>query len=218
MPLEKNTSQIDWPTKDTNDARRINFIKKNLYQIRDNIYKLFDNYPKETREQLCIYIARFLFGISNAYQRMGNKYQDYNLVYDINKEKNENNISIAYNGESNSFIISVDFLTKIADIFEESKNIYVKGAGGIKSKIPLEDFMEIAGIEEAAHLMFFNEKGQYGKDILDNVDPDIEYFTSDMESRALLWKLAYIKRYFPQYYPDLKQMWTAVKKARATGS
>lgn len=71
--------------------------------------------------------------------------------------------------------------------------------------IPVEDFFEIDGVEEAAHLMFCNEKGHLGKKLLENFVPEIQYFRNEMERRALTWKIAYAKRYFPQYTDYLRE-------------
>ena len=39
-------------------------------------------------------------------------------------------------------------------------------------------------------------------------------FTSDLENRAMIWKLTYTKRYFPQYYDSLKETADKATEAR----
>ena len=61
--------------------------------------------------------------------------------------------------------------------------------------------------------MFYIEKDSLGIDVIDEADDEIKIFTSEAENRAMRWKLAYTKRYFPQYYDRLKE--TADKATRA---
>lgn len=60
--------------------------------------------------------------------------------------------------------------------------------------------------------MFYNEKGNLGQEPPKNVDPKYKHDTSEIERRAFAWKIAYVKRYFPQYYPMLKKRVLEIRK------
>jgi len=86
----------------------------------------------------------------------------------------------------------------------------LEAIGGISQRVPYDDCFEIAGMEEAAHFMFHQEKSGFGKEgIVTNI-PHMTEFTREMERRAMWWKLAYVKRYMPRYYSSLKKTHNSV--------
>ena len=81
--------------------------------------------------------------------------------------------------------------------------------------IPIYDYMEILGVEEAAHYILDTEKPDYfNKFILNSELSGVEYESQDHESRELLWQLSYVKRYYPQYYPNYKKYYDKVIEYR----
>lgn len=148
-----------------------------------------------------------------AYSRLKFKHQYYKIKYDPSDNKNYD--AIAYDHNGNWFGIKISYLKKILDILEKKGSCTIIG-GGIEEKVPVEEFFEIAGVEEAAHLMFFQEKGCLGDGIIASAPEDLDYYTSDMEWRALIWKLWYVKKYFPQYYNSLRETYKNVSKIRRT--
>lgn len=86
------------------------------------------------------------------------------------------------------------------------------------ASMELGDFAEISGVEEGAHRIFLYHKPGYlefhTRKPLDAFRSIVEYDAQDHETRALLWKLGYIKRYFPHYYAPFKAHYDEVVQFR----
>lgn len=207
----KSEKTFDWLSKEDQDQAREEFIANNKEQFVAFLPRVLPDFSDDVIDQLGEYMARFFFGVRSVYRRYGFKYSEYNLTYD---EGNRNDYDgIAFYDLGNQYIIKVSFFEKVAQILKDCGSVTISGAG-IQEMIPFEDMMEIAGVEEAAHYLYFNEKGDHGAESLPDASDKIEYFTSDEESRALIWKLAYARRYFPQYYDDLRDTWLKVREER----
>mgnify|MGYP001791558480 CR=1 FL=1 len=202
-----------WLSKEEYGRQKVGFIAKNKGQFVDFFSgsEHFSNLTPDLREKGAELISRFFFGVWMAYRRIGFKYSSYNLTYDTGEINDYS--GIGYNDESNSFAIKVDFMQEVLGKIKEKGNASISGMG-IEEMVPTDDFFELAGVEEAAHLMFFNEYGHLGKAALVTNDSDISYHTSEIESRALIWKVGYVKRYMPQYYGSLKRTQDGVRKAK----
>lgn len=202
-----------WLSKEEINRDRKAFIRDNCGQfltfIQDDEH--FSDLSPELKNMGADLITRFFFGVHMVYRRLGNKYPVYNLTYDIG-ERDEYD-GIAFHDDTNKYVVKVSFLKKVLEIVKEKGRCDISGMG-IKEMIPAVDFFEIAGVEEAAHLLFFNEKRHLGKGPVSSAKEEDRYYTSDMESRALIWKLAYVKRYMPQYQHSLRETAERVTKIR----
>jgi len=207
----------DWLPKEDFDRQRESFIEKNKGQFLDFFQseEQFANLTPELQEAGAELITRFFFGVHMAYRRFGFKYPIYGITYDVS-DRNDYD-GIGFHHERNEYIVKVKLLRQLLENTEEDGRCFIQG-GGIERMIPAGDFFEITGVEEAAHLMFFNEKGHSGKGPISGVEEEYKYYTSDMESRALKWKLAYVKRYFPQYQDSLVKTSEKVKEIRLSSN
>lgn len=207
-----------WLSFEEHESEREKFIQNNSQQFQDALNsnkQIFGEYSDETYTKASELISKFFFGVKQVYRRFGNKYPIYEITYDLSNRDDYD--GIAFNDEENGFVFKVNYLREMLEKIEKDEPVYSFGGAGIGGMvIPSEDFFEIAGVEEAAHLMFFNEKGHLGKGKIqgDNITDDVLYHSSDMESRALLWKSAYIKRYFPQYSDSIRETLQEVTKLR----
>ncbi|MFC1790496.1 hypothetical protein ACFLZP_03370 [Patescibacteria group bacterium] len=203
----------EWLPKEELDREREIFIEKNKGQF-SNFFQTNEHFAdlnpelKDTGAEL---VTRFFFGVHMAYRRFGFKHPIYKITYDTGERSDYD--GIAFHDESNEYVAKVKFLKRVLEITKEKGQCLIEGAG-IKEMIPAGDFFEIGGIEEAAHLMFYNEKGHLGEKPVAEADEEYKYYTSEMESRALKWKLAYVRRYMPQYYDSLKQTSEKVREIR----
>ena len=84
----------------------------------------------------------------------------------------------------------------------------------IKGILPAEA-VEISGVEEMAHILFMKKKGVPGRYSSPLGKPSserlVDYFSQDVEERALFWKVAYTKHYFPHLYPQYEKLLNAVQ-------
>lgn len=147
-----------------------------------------------------------------AYRRFGFKYPIYELNFDTGDGDNYG--GIAFDSDNNEYVINIKFLKKVLKIIDNKGQYSIRDPEMEEIMIPVADFFEIAGIEEAAHLMFVNEKRHLGTEQVVEAEEKYKYLTSEVESRALTWKLAYVKRYMPQYYDALKKTTEKVRKIR----
>ena len=156
-------------------------------------------------------MTQFLFGVNMAYKRMGMKYENYKITLDAGEEAEYD--AIAYWNDENKFMIRLSWLKGEIKEISNGKDSF-EDAMGIEGKIAVDDFFELAGVEEAAHLMFYNEKDNDTKVQLNTGDDNLDYFTKESEERALIWKKAYAKHYMPQYYDSLSKTANRVLFAR----
>ncbi|MFO7881106.1 MAG: hypothetical protein R6U52_01045 [Kosmotogaceae bacterium] len=208
---DKSKEASDWLSKKDQDQAREEFIKNNKEQFVDFLPQVLPDFSDNVIDQVGEYMARFFFGIRSVYRRYGFKYSEYELTYDTS-DRNDYD-GIAFHDLGNQYIIKISFFEKVAQILKDCGSVTISAAG-IQEMIPFEDMMEITGVEEAAHYLYFNEKGDHGAGPLSDASDKLRYFTSDEESRALIWKLAYVRKYFPQYYDDLKDTWLKVREER----
>lgn len=156
-------------------------------------------------------MTQFLFGVNMAYKRMGDKYDNYKIALDRGEEAEYD--SIGYWQDENKYIVRLSWLKEEIKEISKGKDNF-ENAMGIEGKIDVNDFFELAGVEEAAHLMFYNEKEGDTKRQLKTGDDNLDYFTKESEERALIWKKAYTKHYMPQYYDSLSRTANRVLFAR----
>lgn len=203
----------EWLPKEKLDKVRETFIENNKDQFLTSFQtsEHFSDFSSELKDVGAELITRFFFGVQMAYGRFGFKYPIYKITYDLGERSDYD--GIGFNDESNGYVAKVKFLRRVLEITKEKGQCLIEGVG-IKEMISAEDFFEIAGVEEGAHLMFYNEKGHLGKRELPEAEEEYGHYTSEMESRALKWKLAYVKRYLPQYYDSLKQTEKKVREIR----
>jgi hypothetical protein len=211
--IERKTN--NWPSIEEVNKERNSFCKKqekHFVEIFEQ-NKLLCEFSGQEIELVSKILSCFMFGVNMAYFRFGFKFPNFNFAFDTREETDYH--GIAFNSEFNGFFIKVKFLKDILQDFRPDKKCSIKGAG-ITEKIPIQDFFEIVGIEEASHLMFYNEKGYLGSDEIPQEDKVLQYFTNGLEFKALLWKLAYTKRYYPQYYQFLKPTYEKVVEIFST--
>ena len=176
---EVGASELNpWATFDEIFWKRNNFIiaykDDILAPIRN--FETFSDLTPSQQDNVAELVSRFYFGVHMAYHRLGGKYDNYILAYDINSKNEYSSFGFAH--EKNKYTVKVDFL------------------------------------KEAAHLMFFNERGHMGVAEIVNANEKIRGYTSERENRAMKWKLAYTRRYFPQYYDSLKETADKATEAR----
>lgn len=203
----------EWLPKEELDKERESFIEINKGQFLDffQTNEHFAGLSPELKNTGAELVTRFFFGVHMAYRRFGFKHPIYKITYDTGGRTDYD--GIAFHDESNKYIVKVKFLERVLEITKEKGQCLI-GGGGITEMIPAGDFFEIIGVEEAAHLMFYNEKGHLGEEAVAEAEEEYKYYTSEMESRALKWKLAYVKRYMPQYYDSLSQTADKVREIR----
>lgn len=207
--IERKTN--NWLPKEMVDRGRVYFCEKQRKHFVElfNQNQLLSDCSTEEIELISELLSRFLFGVQMAYFRFGFKFPNLNFAFVTNEDTDYH--GIAFNPEFNGFYIKVNFLKDIIQSFRSGGGCFIQGAG-MSEKITVEDFLEIVGVEEASHLMFYNEKRYMGKEEIPQEDKILQYFSSEMEFKALVWKLAYVKRYFPQYYGLLKPTYEATRK------
>ena len=174
---------------------------------------LFGDLTEEQRSLGAELVAIFIFGLYATYKRFGFKYENYKITFDTGNEVEYDLLAYWLNGDS--FGIKIDKFKDLLHGMTDPNLINVSmSGGGLRENIPVRDYWEIAGVEEAAHLIFFKEKSR-GRKALET-GSELDYYTSEPERRALVWKLAYTKRYFPQYADQLRKTLQEVNELLAT--
>jgi hypothetical protein len=112
------------------------------------------------------------------------------------------------------FIVNTEKIKKMIDLMSIGQEVHMQNPPYIRKLEPNEAF-EITGVEEMAHHLFRENKGllkTYWPLVLTGTT--LEYHTKDVEERALIWKVAYTRHYFPHLYPQFKELLEDVQKLR----
>lgn len=165
-------------------------------------------------------LSNFVFGIEMAYRRFG---------WDIR----EMPIELVPGGLKSDFCVlerstvgglrreyAIDTYKLKKNLWQYGKSDRRRGGGGMRN-VTMEDLFEIGGVEEAAHYIFRQEKRyrknkEKGPITLSRSlnDLDVSLHNSDIERRALLWKIQYTERYKPEYTQVLKELEEKVTQVR----
>jgi hypothetical protein len=133
---------------------------------------------------------------------MGLPYQPKDMV--IEKDAYPDAGPIAYVPEGTFPTVSDQFLIALQEIntiLEDPQALQkIKDHWHI-DEISTEDLFLLIGVEEAAHRMFFKKKND--RTALTIYEAPT-YHSSDQEYRALIWKFAIVKEYFPQYVESFR--------------
>lgn len=162
--------------------------------------EVFAGLTHEQKEYTARLIGHFFIGIKTAYERFGNKYNDAQLSYTT---QNDNFELFAYFPEHDRYAANLNTIMRIAKDPERFLRTH-ESVGGIASFESLEDMFELAGVEEAAHRIFYKEKKiEPNKQV--KIGKKYDYYVVDEEYRALYWKAGYIKHYKPQYLSSINE-------------
>lgn len=213
MSEAEQAPSFHWPSLEEYQSLKDEVIAEEKDTFR-KFYEDSDHFSDMNGVQKAIaadLMAHFAFGVNMAYQRFGGKYRSCNIVYGY-PDKGQPTIAFDY-GE-NVYVLNTAKFKKIVGLISNKELGKIEAAGIKKTPVSPRDFFELAGVEEAAHFMFFNEKGHPGKEGFATDDPEVDYYTDDMERSALTWKVAYTQRYMPQYYDELRDLLNRTIEAR----
>ena len=226
-----------WPSLQEYEFFKKDFIRKNIPILNEDWkqQRLFANIPQETRQEALSIVAHFFFGAVVAYGRVG-----FPFALPVALYAQRDRPFYCFHPIPHTFSISSIRLLQCATITPEMKREqqeFALNGGGFFTPIPIKPFSEIAGVEEAAHSLLFVEKYRthvhVGKPIeslvlslymilwsikhnttIPSANSTVTYHTSDIERRGTEWKVAYTKRYYPQYYPYIRATKSAVETLR----
>lgn len=205
MQLEQGRGwipEVQYPTEkrsfiDVNSGDYGQFFKNNIH---------FPNWTDKEIRLAGRFVASFIFGALMANRKFGFKYPLPKLIYDLGERDDYH--TIAYHGEEDAFIFRLREFKKIVE--EKPKNLR---GGGVRRAMSREKWFELAGVEETAHSFLYKEKGDWGRSATPT-GSEYDYFTSEAEERALLWKIAYTRRYMPGFKPSLSRALREARKLR----
>ncbi len=199
---KEEISFSSWPSNEEYKNFKDKVVDKNkpiFKNLIKNNTELFVGLDDQQIDNLAEGLAVFAFGVRMVYRRFGQKYDEVPIL--ISNDGLKGGATIGVLVEEGVYAMDPVKLTKLAK--ENKKSEYVSGEhGGIDSPLFL-DLFEMVGVEEGAHYLFIKEKGHDGKPGVQDNGLGYEYHTSDIEHRALLWKLSYARRYKPAYEDDL---------------
>jgi len=168
----------------------------------------FNSLTEDQKQLGANLLSHFFVGVNVAYFRYGNKYADEDLLF----ATNAGDTTIAYAVDMKTFAVNLSWFLRV--VKDPDRYIGTEtSVGGIENIQSLEDFFEIAGVEEAAHRIYFKEEKKRSIP-LTRIGKKYDYYLDDPENRALLWKAGFIKRYFPQYYPSIRKTIDGARELR----
>lgn len=195
--------------------KRSRSLLKDLQESQDSEVRIyFQELSPSRQEEITSLLSQTELGMLLLHKRMGHHYSQRDLV--IERDEYPSAGPVCYVPEGTFPQISDQFLISLVGINEILKN--PKVLEEIKmhwevSNITKDDLFFLIGVEEAAHRMFFNKKNK--QDVLSPSESPT-YHSSDQEYRALLWKLEFVKLYFPQYLDAFKAFWEKNSLLRST--
>ncbi len=182
--------------------------EKRLLEVRE----VCDFSDKEYKI-MCKLIAHFRVGLSLTNNRYGTFEGDKNIklefLQDVNLVSDGSIPNIGYSPENDSYVFDLDWFSDLVKNLSKNSDFKLRNMGGIDNvDISPYDVMEISGVEETSHRIFKIIKSKNENDMASTLLPSDQYWKSEAERRAMLWKLGYVKRYFsddPNYYSSLKE-------------
>lgn len=203
----------EWLSKEEHDKWREEFVTtgRKDYLETINSSDLFNDLNPREKGSASILLARFSFGVTNVLRRYGYKNNVFNIPLQFTENENVGGLAtVLYREEGGKKAIGIfmrpDWLRKLVRFAEKgefAEKLFYDYYTARHNPYPDPgDFFEISGVEEAAHYLLLQEKG----DIHYRSHFQAEsYWSSDAEYQALMWQLAYTKRYFPDYYEKLQE-------------
>lgn len=203
----------DWLSKEEHDKWRGQFVatarKDHLGSI--NSLEVFNDLTAREKDLASTLLARFSFGVTNVLRHYG--YKDYVVNIPLQFTKNDEIRGVAaalFIDETGKKKVGIfmrpDWLSELVRFAEKgefAEKLFYDSFTRRHDPYPIPgDFFEIVGVEETAHYLFLQEKGEVHNN---NHFQAESYWSSDAEYRALMWKLSYTKRYFPDYYEKLQE-------------
>jgi hypothetical protein len=167
-----------------------------------SIYNPNELSPPEVTEGATL-LSLFSFGVKMVYRRLDGKYSKYGFEFTVGLHPDDPVLGYRYGNDK--FCVDSNWFKHILKMMAAGTSSIEIPTYAIHRPIAISDLFELAGVEEAAHRIFYLEKQYPGKPGIADGDPRISYNSSEFERRANLWKLAYTKRYMPDYYPALQQ-------------
>ena len=205
----KEVTMLDrgWPSHESYSVLK----EKRTSELREDYLQEFSNieeFKNLSHEQTIIaskLMASFQFGVEMVDKKLGvvDITDSINIIFNKRSHrKSLDEIDISYRPDRDAYIVGIEWFTKTVEETSKDKDFNFDSLGGIEGAIDPYDGLEIAGVEEAAHRLYKHVKKPTDMNT-SNLPPD-EYWASDIERRALLWKLGYTERYFPQYHESLQ--------------
>jgi hypothetical protein len=193
-----------WLTTDEYNLAKKNFQEENigsvlLYMEEDLEGELSDLNETEFNKAAEL-ISIFQFGAYMMFKRVGHGDRDISVGIDVSE--NTDYGFAAYQPEIQIFLIKKSSLVEFVKDYIKDETSHYDWSG--MEDMRTEEIFEASGVEEAAHLIFHNKKGDLGRYMYEGNISDEEYFSSEIEYRAFLWKSAYVKRYMPQYHDSIQ--------------
>ncbi len=176
----------------------------------------FAEVAEQVRE-LSNYLAHFELGITLVHKKMATKFSSSDIVLSADTiavdhdafmyASKDAEVEKRYQGK---YLCQ---LKKAFDLaFSPESLDKVRNHWGVPA-IRTEDLFLLIGVEEAAHKQYDQKSNKNAQ--ISEVDSPDEYHITDIEFRALLWKLNIVLRYFPEYVDAFKKFFSEKKKQRA---
>lgn len=161
-------------------------------------------------------LAEFQLGLALIHKRLGINLKQLDIIYSVERIdqfagpfsyiSKDSNISKKHRGKFLLHLKEAYGIFNNEAIFQKVKDHWQI------SNITLDDLFFLAGVEEAAHRVYDQKMNKLEKIANDKVVPS--YHITDLEYRALSWKLKVIKKYFPQYIMHMRTFLEKQRKIR----
>jgi hypothetical protein len=187
-------------------------IRKNTYhQIRR--YPDFQDLPRADLMNCSHLLSLFTVGTSMVYNRVGMRPE--NSIIQFYDAQFPWEVQIGYAPDRDVYVIDNSWFRQMVETAQQKDARFTPPSMyAIPVPIRVTDFFELAGVEEAAHRVFFRLKGDFGGRGIPHTDDFIRYNSFEIERRANVWKLAYVSRYMPEYETALRTTMDNVLAAR----
>lgn len=216
--LENKGEPRKWPDKETYLRLKTHAILEHKpivkYMIsHDHSFPHLNKKQLDTTSEL---LADFIFGAEMVFRRFGLVKQDLPLEFRQDGSLMEPYLSVTYDGTKPWYVFHAVGIAQLVKKY--GRGCYINhNAGGMQNP-KVSDIFELGGVEETAHYIFRGKKGYAGSFGVDSQASDVitVFHTSDIERRALLWKLQYVEKYMPEYAGDFKNLESHVFELRAS--
>lgn len=169
---------------------------------------------EQESKELGEYCSYIIIGAHMVFERLG--VESSKRMVDVTF--GPNNSVVAVTGEIGNLqyqidpikLLSIARLSRLGQSHYPTRFPVVHG----KKEYTLKDLFLLAGVEEAAHYMFHTYKPNYDEDDQKELK-EIDYNATDIESSAIVWQVAFIKKYLPHLYDDVIAYQNQVRSIRS---
>ena len=208
-----------WLSKENYDHLKPDYVSR----VKEKAFSYLDSnqytkdFSRDKKEIAATLMSRFQWGAKVAAMVYG--YENDFPEIDWRPEPQLNYVGIEWSSaDKTSFVFNSINLEKLLERLLDKKDKITFWEPPFIRGVKSEDNFELSGVEEMAHLFFHDAKKHFGgSKILGSGHESLDYRSSDLESRAILWKTLYTKRYMPHYRRMFHRFYHKIRRYREKG-